>query len=116
MPHRDLDRFRNALSSWQERLNADEWTFVRLRDDLIAHVDPPDAYRLIDEMVPVLLQQAEDFPRAECGAMSLALARAADTSEMPPLLARHWDQVLRALASDAQVQEELRRWYRRPAA
>ena len=116
MPASHIDRFRDALAGWQDSLDADEWAFVRLRENIVAQVAPHEAFGLIDELVPILLQQADDFPRAECGALLLALARAAATTEMPPTLARRWGEVATALAVDPQILEQVRLWYRKPAA
>jgi len=116
MPSPHIDRFRDALAGWQDRLDANEWAFEQLREDIVAQLAPHQAFGLLDELIPVLLQQTDDFPRAECGALLLALARAAATTEMPPILAERWGQVVAALAVDPQILEEIRLWYRKPAA
>ena len=116
MPSTRLDAFTVALGDWQAKLDADEWYFAHLRDELVGQLLPQEAFAQIDDVVPLLIDEAEEFPRLELGTLLLALAQRADTTEMPPSLDRHWGQVVAALGEDAQLREELCRCYRRLGA
>ncbi len=116
MPADNLQRFRDELAAWEEHLQADEWHFVHLREQIVKELSPQAAFALINEVVPLLLEQKDDFGKSESGALLLALAGRADTSELPPTLAARWDEVVAWLAPDREVLTELGRWYRKPAA
>ena len=116
MPSTLITEFAGALARYQETLEADEWYFARLRESLVNPLSPAEAFALSNDVVALLLQQSDQAACSECGALLLDLARHADTSEIPPALEKEWDPVVLALAGDSQTLEELRQWYRRPAA
>jgi hypothetical protein len=114
MPRIALDEFLDDLRLWHERFEADEWHFVRLRQALASSLEPHEAFALIDDVVPHLLREKEDFPLQELGHLILELARRSSTAELPRVLERDWDQVVQRLRVDPGAMEELTRWYRRP--
>ena len=115
MPSTALDSFLSDLRSWQQRFEGDEWHFVRLRQGLASSLESHEAFALIDDDVPHLLGEDEDFPLREWGHLILELARRSATSEQPPVLKREWNRVVAKLRVDPAAADELSRWYRRPS-
>jgi hypothetical protein len=111
-----LAAFAQDLAEWHRHVHADEWHFARAREKLVNSLQAPEAFAAIDDVVVLLLGQREEFSIAECGALLLALADRSQTTQMPRGLKNAWRDVDELLVVDAQVRDELRRWYRTPAA
>ena len=114
MPDISLDAFVKDLRSWPE-FEGDEWHFVRLRQELANSREPWEAFALIDDVVPYLLEENERFPLQEWGYLILELARRSDTSEIPSVLKREWNRVVAKFAVDVSIVRGLSEWYRRPS-
>ena len=104
-----IHTFQEALASdWPAALQRDEWFFARRRDDLVAGLNPSEAFAAIDEAATLLQQQSDPFLRGECGALLLSLARHADTTEMPSVLRSNWSAVMTGLQDVPQIAVQLR--------
>jgi hypothetical protein len=97
-------------------LNADEWFFASLRENLINRLTPAEAFENIEGVVSLLLRQEVEFLCYETSQLLLSLARRSNTTEIPPCLRRNWYQIMRHLLSFGKslqgAARELGAWYR----
>lgn len=109
-------RFAANIVGWKSKLQADEWYFVTLCDEMVASLSPAEAFDQIGGVVELVLNQNVGYLCLRAVALLLALARKSNTTELHPRLRLSWEPLIVHLASfGGNIQDhadELTSWYR----
>lgn len=81
---------KSAIDSWKQSDKMDEWYFSNLRDDLLSKFDCGSAFNGINELIPFLLDEADDFLYLEIIEIIISLARKSETTEVPSKLSSNF--------------------------
>ena len=93
------ERFTEYTKNWQDKLNEDEWYFCKFRDEFTKDLMPHEAFDLIPDVIELLFNQSDEYLVNEVVELLLTLIRLADTTEIRPTLAKHWNQIVELLSS-----------------
>lgn len=88
-----------VVTIWQSGEVDDEWVFQSLREDAVANLSPPEAFSEIATTLAKLRQYSGESVATEIVETVLALAKQAQTTEVPEELERGQEN-LRAQFSD----------------
>jgi hypothetical protein len=112
-----ISEFTEAIrSDFQSHLQEDEWYFSRIEERICNELTPEEAFRAIDEVVAILISSSEDTVEWRCATFMLSLALKSNTTELPPILNRHWNDVLECLSDHTDITDQLKKLYRKPAS
>jgi hypothetical protein len=104
------------LENWEQRLTNDEWFFVRIGDDLVDSLTPPEAFSAIDQIIDHLLTTDDSNLQIELILLIQSLARKADTTEMPPKLQQSLGLISKDISNTSRYHkmqfDDLLHWFR----
>src|SRR5574344_2170053 len=90
---------KSAIDSWKQSDKSDEWYFSNLRDDILSKCDCESAFSGINELMPLLLNEPDDFLYSEIIEIIISLARKSQTTEIPSELSRNFRTIKERLKS-----------------
>ena len=106
--------FEIALEGWQEKLQNDEWYFVRLREDLTKKFSPDELFSAIDDVVDLVLKQKDEFLIHETFLLLFDMYRKIDTTERTFKLSNSWTRLKQHMElNDTLIHQfhEFERWF-----
>lgn len=109
-----MNEFENWLLNARVRCENDEWALTNAREEIVTTMTPEEAYDALAAAFELMEKQESPFCFANCCWFVLALARKADTTQLPPEVL----PIISALKSKANLlreQHELEKvltWFR----
>ena len=92
-----LQKYLEDFSRWESQIQGDGWFFSRICDQLVASLSPADCFSVADEIAKLVLVERNNSIRLELASAIYALARASNTTEMPPQLSANWQSFTESL-------------------
>jgi hypothetical protein len=77
-------------NKWGKKLDADEWYFSNAFEAISKNMSSESAFQYIPKVIYQLLELDEDFLIWETRYFLMDLYRIADTTELHPILEKHW--------------------------
>lgn len=86
-----IESLNYTINNWMKNGNEDEWLFEKFRETEIDNLEPYEAFDFINEVIPILLNEANSDIWTELFETIISLAHKSNTTEIPNIILENWE-------------------------